>query len=758
VAGKRQVVVPGGIRKVIQTGGSTVNTATTIQGLEGLVVSIAQLKELLGITTTATGTGGGSTSTASLVPGQGLVGGGAIVGSVPLTLRFPTPPVIWNDALLPDDFVGGAASGGGTGGASTLAGLSDVTITSPVSGQALEYNGTKWVNTSLSSGGGGAVGGLVPIAEIVLTGTTATVTFSGIPQNFRNLVLKMTAAVSVNTAPALLVNFNGDTGTNYTGSIVYSNSNTSAGVTGTVTQTAMTFNSPLNINATSNQASSIEMTIYDYARTQWNKNVSGTWERFDSSGAGYFQGALGGSWKSTAAVASIALSLGSGSFIAGSVFTLYGEGGSGATNTTFINGNITPDSHPASPDPNNDEFEGSALSAQWTITNPSTKVFTTKQGYMHCVSTSDSVNTYVFEPLTNTTAFKYRAKMMMDLSPAAFAFSGLCLYNNANGHNIIWGCGQNAGGRQGFYATALSGSYSSLGSDTTLGNFNAFVYYEIEMDATNVYLRASQSGEEGTFITVVTQALSGNMGGATHIGFMFNGLALSFICDWIRRVDTGVTPATGTNLVNPNVTPDSHPTSPTIYDDEFEFGSVLDTTGARSVGAQAWGIQAAASVLASVVTTQSQGAFQTLTYTGSVTAGIGVSQPLPGGTWEFTAKIRTSAIVIYNSSTWKNTYHGYAGSGTSYLTQSETRNWSTGAYTFNASMGSFNSGYTGAPIYLKVKFDGTNLIFYYSQTGLVADFTQVVSQAVATWVGTATHIGLANSNSCMGLDWFRRTA
>lgn len=37
-------------------------------------------------------------------------------------------------------------SGGGGGGATTLAGLTDVTITSPAAGQKLMYNGTNWVN------------------------------------------------------------------------------------------------------------------------------------------------------------------------------------------------------------------------------------------------------------------------------------------------------------------------------------------------------------------------------------------------------------------------------------------------------------------------------------------------------------------------------------------------------------------------------------------------------------------------------------
>jgi len=46
---------------------------------------------------------------------------------------------------------GGGGAGGGGGGSSTLAGLSDTNITSPSSGQLLEYDGTDWVNVGIST-------------------------------------------------------------------------------------------------------------------------------------------------------------------------------------------------------------------------------------------------------------------------------------------------------------------------------------------------------------------------------------------------------------------------------------------------------------------------------------------------------------------------------------------------------------------------------------------------------------------------------
>ena len=41
------------------------------------------------------------------------------------------------------------------GGSSNLDGLTDVIITTPINGQTLSYDGTKWVNNTLSGGGSG---------------------------------------------------------------------------------------------------------------------------------------------------------------------------------------------------------------------------------------------------------------------------------------------------------------------------------------------------------------------------------------------------------------------------------------------------------------------------------------------------------------------------------------------------------------------------------------------------------------------------
>ncbi len=146
---KVQVPAVGGLRKVIQP--SAASTATTIAGLEGQTLSVAQLKALLGnVPAAGPSAPAAAPAAASLVPGPGLTGGGPLVGAVPIRLVQLTPPAIWNDALLPDDWIAlGGGGGGGGGGSSTLAGLSDVSISAPAMGQVLAYNGTKWANASV---------------------------------------------------------------------------------------------------------------------------------------------------------------------------------------------------------------------------------------------------------------------------------------------------------------------------------------------------------------------------------------------------------------------------------------------------------------------------------------------------------------------------------------------------------------------------------------------------------------------------------
>lgn len=95
--GKRiQLPAIGGIRKSIIPGGNTA-VGTTIKEFGSNTVTLAQLKNALGIASVPTGGGLiGDTNSASISVGAGLAGGGALIGNVPISLIAPIP-------FFPDD-------------------------------------------------------------------------------------------------------------------------------------------------------------------------------------------------------------------------------------------------------------------------------------------------------------------------------------------------------------------------------------------------------------------------------------------------------------------------------------------------------------------------------------------------------------------------------------------------------------------------------------------------------------------------------
>jgi len=65
--------------------------------------------------------------------------------------------------------------GGGGSGATNLDQLTDVTITSPTTGQVLKYNGTTWVNDTDATGGGGGGGSSNSFSTITVAGQSNVV-------------------------------------------------------------------------------------------------------------------------------------------------------------------------------------------------------------------------------------------------------------------------------------------------------------------------------------------------------------------------------------------------------------------------------------------------------------------------------------------------------------------------------------------------------------------------------------------------------
>jgi hypothetical protein len=206
-----------------------------------------------------------------------------------------------------------------------------------------------------------------------------------------------------------------------------------------------------------------------------------------------------------------------------------------------------------------------------------------------------------------------------------------------------------------------------------------------------------------------------------------------------------------------NVTPDTHPSSPTAWDDEFEGGSISG----------AWTHVVSGSASYSL----SQGSL-VCTATGAGT--VLLYQAVPGGSpWEFTCKTAGqwgdsthfgTGIGVCNS-TGTLTFAFLYGGASLYAQQGSVV-LGSGVYTFgsNAYGPAALTMQPGDSVYLSVKYDGTNLIFGISATGVVGSFNYFYSETAASHVGTPAKVFLFNeapyptaNTGASVTDWFRRT-
>lgn len=172
-----------------------------------------------------------------------------------------------------------------------------------------------------------AFAGAVPLTRTVLGATTATVTFSSIPQDFNHLLLIYEARSDIaNYFVDLSVRFNGDTGSNYSTQGLYAN-----GAGGTAQAAA---NVALNgaiwsavasgAQAGANEKGSGFILIPNYSSTTRAKNFQGLSSLTSFSTNQVFSGTRNGAWNSTAAITSITIFPPSANFVASSIFELYG--------------------------------------------------------------------------------------------------------------------------------------------------------------------------------------------------------------------------------------------------------------------------------------------------------------------------------------------------------------------------------------------------------------------------------------------------
>ena len=155
-----------------------------------------------------------------------------------------------------------------------------------------------------------------PIATQLLGSTQSTITFSNIPNTYKNLQIR---ALQMNTTTATTnLRFNGDTGSNYSRHYLYGGGASATGAGGSASQT----NIGVLYNESTTCASVSVIDILDYTLTSKYKTVRSL-NGWDANGSGYVF-FYSGCWLNTAPITQITLTPDGGTFAANTRFSLYG--------------------------------------------------------------------------------------------------------------------------------------------------------------------------------------------------------------------------------------------------------------------------------------------------------------------------------------------------------------------------------------------------------------------------------------------------
>lgn len=150
-----------------------------------------------------------------------------------------------------------------------------------------------------------------PLATVTLGSSASSVTFSSIPATYRDLRIMIAGTTSggVNT----VLRFNGDTGSNYTGVLMYGTG--SSAVSGTFGAGSFAYFGALWTTQGNTYAD-----IMDYSATDKHKTLI---SRYNS--AANEAGAMASRWANTAAITSVTvLTASAATYAAGTTLNLYG--------------------------------------------------------------------------------------------------------------------------------------------------------------------------------------------------------------------------------------------------------------------------------------------------------------------------------------------------------------------------------------------------------------------------------------------------
>jgi hypothetical protein len=169
---------------------------------------------------------------------------------------------------------------------------------------------------------------LTPISTQTLTSAAASVTFSGIPQTYTDLILVGSNLVLESSTDFLILRINGDAGSNYSTTTLNGTATNSAVSQRQANSSYIGITSFQDVIGTSaSSPSSLTLHIQNYSNTTTNKTILSRHNNLTTSASAATTGAVVGLYRSTNAISSISvLRLSSGNIQSGSTFTLYGIG------------------------------------------------------------------------------------------------------------------------------------------------------------------------------------------------------------------------------------------------------------------------------------------------------------------------------------------------------------------------------------------------------------------------------------------------
>jgi hypothetical protein len=148
-------------------------------------------------------------------------------------------------------------------------------------------------------------------------GTASEIVFSSIPSDYTHLQIRCIARNTV-TSGNLRLQFNSDSGTNYSAHQLYADGASVASYSGT----NVAYIEASNMPSTANIFSAHIIDILDYANTNKFKTTR-TLHGYDLNGSGLIQ-YFSGNWRSTSAISTIRLFPGNNALAQYSSFALYG--------------------------------------------------------------------------------------------------------------------------------------------------------------------------------------------------------------------------------------------------------------------------------------------------------------------------------------------------------------------------------------------------------------------------------------------------